>query len=59
MISNTNLIVCTSISVAIESLIFCFISFQRLTPMTGALFLVNITTSSMHEYWSYGTSQLF
>jgi hypothetical protein len=46
MISNTNLIAHTSISVAIEFLTFCFISFQLLTPMTGALFLVNITTSS-------------
>jgi hypothetical protein len=47
MISNTNLIVHTSISVTIELLTFCFISFQLLTPMIGALFLVNITTSSM------------
>jgi hypothetical protein len=46
MISNTNVIVRTSISVAIEFLIFCFISFRLLTPMIGALFLVNITTSS-------------
>jgi hypothetical protein len=46
MISNTNLIVHTSILVAIEFLTFCFISFQLLTPMIGALFLVNITTSS-------------
>jgi hypothetical protein len=44
MISNTNVIVHNSILVAIEFLTFCFISFQLLTPMTGALFLVNITT---------------
>jgi hypothetical protein len=48
MISNTTIIVCTNISVAIEFLTFCFISFQLLTPMIGALFLVNIATSSMN-----------
>jgi hypothetical protein len=46
MISNINVIVCTSISVAKKSLSFSFISFQLLIHMIGALFLVNITTSS-------------
>jgi hypothetical protein len=46
MIRNTNVIVLTSISVAIEFLTFCFISFQLLTPIIGVIFLVNITTSS-------------
>jgi hypothetical protein len=46
MISNTNVIVRTSISVTIEFLTFCLISFQLLTTMTGALFLVNIMSSS-------------
>ena len=36
----------TSKPSAIVILTFCFISFHFLTPISGALFLVNITTSS-------------
>lgn len=49
MIRKQRIVVRTSTSDAIEFLTFCFISFHLFTPMSGALFLVNITTSSTNE----------
>jgi hypothetical protein len=49
MVTKQRLIVLTSTSDAIEFLTFSFISFHLFTPISGALFLVNITTSSTNE----------
>jgi hypothetical protein len=52
MTSNTNIIVHTSISVAIEFLTFCFISFQLLTPILGNPSWVNQVTKTEQQYLS-------
>lgn len=42
---------CTRISCLMKSFTFDFMCFQLLTPMSGAYFLVNMTTSSTKERW--------